>query len=266
MNTVISIRNATVYLDQIAVLSDVSWQVVKDRHTFVIGANGSGKTTLMRLTLGYVWPVFGAEVKVLGSVYGHCDLFEIRKRVAWVSPFLQNWTSARWKAREVALSGFDGTVGFFRQPTSLERDRAEEVMEYLGCVHLSEKQFTHLSSGERMNVLLARALVTKPQLMILDEACVHLDLKSREQALEILENLAADADAPTLVFVTQRVEDLTPCFTHGMALKSGRVVADGPREDVIREDILSNVFDVPVRIESTPNGRYWASLEGPRRK
>lgn len=158
------------------------------------GPNGAGKTTLVKMILGMAWPLFGAEVCVLGNRYGACDITEVRKKVAWASPFLQAWTadtSIRWKTIDVALSGLDSTVGFYRKASGEEMELALSALERIGAKHLADRYFDRLSSGEQIKALIARALIAKPELVILDETCVYLDLRSREFLLEAIDALAA---------------------------------------------------------------------------
>lgn len=131
MQNAITIKNATVFLDQKKVLDDINLQIPEGGHHFILGANGSGKTTLMHLILGYVWPLFGAEITVFGNRFGKCNLSEIRKQFSWVSAFLQNWTNAYWPVIEVVVSGLDGTVGMYRSIEKHERELALEILNSL---------------------------------------------------------------------------------------------------------------------------------------
>lgn len=258
MGTAIDIRRADVFLERRKILSDINWRVEHGEHWFVLGSNGAGKTTLVKMLMGFVWPAYGAEVHVLGNRYGTCDLAQVRKKISWVSPFLQSWTSSRWKAVEVVLSGLDATVGLFRKNVSPEEmNDALAVMRKLDCADRAEQAFDRLSSGEQVKVLIARALISRPELLILDEACVHLDMKSREFLLETVDALAKEEDSPTIIFISQRIEDISTVFTKGVIMKGGRIVSCGSREYVLTEENLSGAFDMKIALKASADGRLW---------
>ncbi len=255
----IEIQNAELFLDNKQILHDVNWKVARSEHWFVIGPNGSGKTTLTRMILGYIWPRFGAKVSVLGETYGDCDIFTVRKKIAWISPFLQSWTSTSMEHRveDIIISGIDSTIGLFRKPKSSEISQALEILAKIGAERLAGKTFANLSSGEQIIVLMARALIKKPELMILDEVCAHLDLKNREFFLDIIENFARDKASPVIIFVTQRIEDITGAFEKGLALRNGRILVSGNKNVVLSEENLKNIFDLDISLIKTDSGRYW---------
>lgn len=229
------IKNATLKLEGNEILHDFNWRVERGEHWFILGPNGAGKTTLVKMILGMAWPLFGAEVCVLGNRYGACDITEVRKKVAWASPFLQAWTadtSIRWKTIDVALSGLDSTVGFYRKASGEEMELALSALERIGAKHLADRYFDRLSSGEQIKALIARALIAKPELVILDETCVYLDLRSREFLLEAIDALAAAENSPTMLFITQRIEEITASFDRGIILGNGRITSCGMRGDV----------------------------------
>ncbi|MFA7231277.1 MAG: ATP-binding cassette domain-containing protein [Victivallaceae bacterium] len=258
---VIEICNANVHLGGTLILKDFNWRVEKGAHWFILGANGAGKTTLVKTLMGYAWPVFGAKVKVLGNTYGQANLSEVRKKIAWVSPFMQQWTSSDWTALQMVISGLDATLGLFRKPTPDEISKALQVMKKLNCAKLAEHSMDAMSSGEQVKILICRALMHDPELMILDEACVHLDLCSREFLLKTIEELARREDSPTIIFITQRIEDITPVFERGMILREGRIVATGSRTEILTEDNLLKTFGMKVRIMTGASGRLWPILE-----
>jgi len=257
---ILKIKNANVFLEGTKILSDINWELKKGENCFILGSNGAGKTTLVKLIMGLVWPVYGAEVSVLGNTYGRCNLSEIRKKIAWVSPFLQSWTGPRWTALEVVISGIDGTIGLFRKPGEKEIEKALSVMRQLDCETLSKHFFDKVSSGEQVKILIARALMTSPELIILDEACVHLDLKSREFLLDTIEDFASKKNSPTIIFITQRIEDISPVFNYGLILKNGRIILSGKRDAVLTEENLFTAFDMNIKLHRTEDGRYWSVL------
>jgi iron complex transport system ATP-binding protein len=256
-NNIINIENANVFLDGCHILKEFNWNVRQGENWFILGANGAGKTTLVKMLMGYVWPKFGANVEVLKNKYGKCNLVELRKQIAWVSPFMQKWTHDDSKALEVVLSGFDGTFGLFREPEAEEIEQALEIMHKLDCDRLAEHKYSAMSSGEQVKMLICRALVTSPELMILDEACVHLDFKSREYLLSAVDELAQKHDSPTILFITQRIEDITTVFRKGLIIARGEIIASGQRDDILTEENLENTFGMPIKLHQTANGRFW---------
>ncbi len=253
----ITIEGASVYLDENLVLKDINWTLASGARCFIMGANGAGKTTLVKLLMGYAWPVYGAKVEILGYRYGASNLTEVRRKIGWVSPFMQHWTSSESKALHVVLSGLDGSLGLFRQPQPDEIKRAMEILEQLNAAHLAERSWYALSSGEQVKFLIARALITSPELLILDEPSVYMDLAGREYLLCEIEKFANNRPDLTLIFITQRIEEIMPVFRYGMALKNGRIFKSGTTEEVLTEENLESIFHIPVRLLRTDDGRFW---------
>lgn len=256
------VEGAHVYLSGREILKGIDWQVEEGERCFILGANGAGKTTLVRMLMGYAWPVFGATVEVLGHRFGTVNLQELRKRIAWVSPLMHQWLGDRqWTGREMVLSGPDATIGLFRQPTEEEENRARELMESLSALHLMERPVMTMSSGEQVKVLIARALMTHPRLMILDEPSVYLDIAGREFLLRAIAELAEARPELTMIFITQRIEDILPVFSKGLILRQGQILAHGRRENVLTEAHLRQAFDLDIRLIQARNGRLWTVIE-----
>ena len=164
----VNVENARVYLGGHEILHNISWQVQRGERCFILGANGAGKTTLVKVLMGFAWPLFGARVQVLGKTFGHVNLLELRKSIAWVSPFMHKWLEdGAWNGRDMVLSGPDGTIGLLREPTPEEEEKAAGIMKSLKAQHLMDRPVVAMSSGEQVKVLIARALMTNPELMIL---------------------------------------------------------------------------------------------------
>ena len=257
MENAIIIENASVYMDENLVLKDINWTLERGARCFLMGANGAGKTTLVKMLMGFAWPVYGARVEILGNRYGQCNLQEVRKKIGWVSPFMQHWTSENSKALHVVLSGLDGSLGLFRDVTKEEVDRAMAILTELNAAHLAERSWYALSSGEQVKFLIARALITSPELLILDEPSVYMDLAGREYLLSEIENFANSRPDLTLIFITQRIEEIMPVFKHGMALKNGQIFKSGSTEEVLTEENLEEIFNIPVKLLRSDNGRFW---------
>ena len=262
MPKVIHIENARVFLSGREILKGINWSVEKGERCFILGANGAGKTTLVRMLMGYAWPLFGAKVEVLGKRFGTVNLQELRKHIAWVSPLMHQWLGDReWTGREMVLSGPDATIGLFRDPTPEEEERATGLMKALRAEHLAERTVVTMSSGEQVKVLIARALMTNPELMILDEPSVYLDIAGREFLLNTIAELSRVRPELTIIFITQRIEDILPEFTRGMILRQGEIISYGTRDEVLTEENLRAAFDLDIRLIHGRNGRLWTVID-----
>ncbi len=260
----LDIRDATVYLGGREILHQLSWQLERGARCFILGANGAGKTTLVRMLLGYAWPLFGAHVEVLGARFGQVNLKELRQRIAWVSPLVHQWLGGdrAWSGREMVLSGLDGTIGLFRDASEQEEAQAAELLRLLHAENLADRAVHQMSSGEQVKILIARALMTQPELMILDEPSVFLDLAGREFLLQTIAHLAQSKPDLTMIFITQRLEDIMPrIFTQGMILREGRILAQGTRDTILTEELLSEAYQLPIRLLEGRDGRLWSMIE-----
>lgn len=261
MHPAIRVENARVHLSGREVLHGINWEVQRGERCFILGANGAGKTTLVRMIMGYAWPLFGATVEVLGHRFGSVNLQELRKRVAWVSPLMHRWIGDReWTGLEMTLSGPDATFGLFRTPGREEVERARKLLADLNAEYLAERTVVTMSSGEQVKVLIARALMTDPELMILDEPSVFLDIAGRERLLNTIAELAEQRPQLTLIFITQRIEDILPEFSCGLIMQEGRIIAHGPRETVLTEDNLRRAYGLSIRLVCGQNGRLWTVI------
>ncbi len=257
----INIENATVCLNQKEILHDINWKIKKGERYFILGANGAGKTTLVRMLLGYIWPLYGAKVEILGKQLGKFNLNELRKSIAWVSPFIQKHLKKSDIGVDTVLSGKEGSLGFGRQASESELKEVKNLLISLDAFHLANKSICEMSSGEQMKVLIARALCLKPKLMIFDEPCAFLDIKEREFFLKNLENLLDDYDETTFIFISQRVEDILPQLDKGMILKDGRIMFSGKKEEVLTKENLKKVFGMDIKLIKTQNGRIWSVID-----
>ncbi|MBQ7449816.1 ATP-binding cassette domain-containing protein [bacterium] len=257
----INIENATVCLNQKEILHNINWKVKRGERYFILGANGAGKTTLVRTILGYVWALCGAKVEILGKTLGKVDLNELRKKIAWVSPFIQKHLKKSDIGVDTVLSGFEGSLGFGRQATKEELEKVKTLLISLDAIHLANKSICEMSSGEQMKILIARALSFKPELMIFDEPNVFLDIKEREFFLKTLDKILKNHPEITVIFISQRVEDILPDFDRGMILQNGKIMFSGTKEEVLTEENLKKVFGIDIKLIKTENGRLWSVIE-----
>lgn len=252
---VIELQGIVLYRGDTVILSDVAWRVEEGQHWAIIGANGSGKTTLLNVVSGYLWPSAGT-VKVLGETFGRTDIRALRRRIGWVSTFLREMTPSHERALSMVLSGRTAGIGVYDSATEEELDRARQLLDRVGCGHRANHRFVTLSQGEQQRVMVARALMAEPELLILDEVCAGLDLAARESFLELLSDLAVGEQAPTMVFVTHHIEEIVPSFTHVLALAQGRVLRAGPKAEVLTGPVLSSAFGIALEVAES-GGRYW---------
>jgi iron complex transport system ATP-binding protein len=229
-------------------LREVSWTIRGDERWVVLGANGAGKTTLLQVAAGTIRPDDGA-VELLGEDLAEADLDDLLPRVGWASAALADRLPADERVLDVVLTASYGTVrrGAERYD-AVDESRARELLTQLGCRELVDRRFGTLSEGERKRVQLARALMTDPEVLLLDEPAAGLDLGAREALLRTLTRLAEDANAPALVLVSHHVEEVPAGFTHALLLREGQVVAAGPIRDVLRSSLVSACFGLPLLV------------------
>lgn len=258
---VVTLRNITWRRGTQTILTGVNWEIFKGEHWALIGRNGSGKTSLLNILTGYIWPTIGG-VEVLGHSFGTVDLRQLRKFIGWVSSsFLQELQSLGpiQRTLDVVVSGKFASMGVYEQPSTEDWSRAERVLDWFGCSDLAHHAFTSLSQGEKQRVLLARAWMGSPQLLILDEPCTGLDVPSREQILRAIDTLAKQPNGPTLVYVTHHVEEVVPSFTHALVLNQGQVLASGRKNEILTGNTLSKAFSLPVEV-NWQSGRPWLQV------
>ncbi len=257
----IALRGVSFIRSKKVILDQIDWEISPGAHWTLLGANGSGKTTLLQLLAGYLWPTRG-EITVLGEKFGHTDLRELRKKIGWVGSFLQAQIPASQRPLDLVVSGKFASIGIFQSPTEADYSDAKAWVERLRCGHLIDFPYGVLSQGEKQRLLIARALMPQPQLLILDEPCAGLDLKAREQLLQTLQDLGSGPNAPTMIFVTHHVQEIMPVFSHVFLLKEGRCVAQGEKHSLLTGDLLSRTFDIPLEI-GEEKGRYWNRVRFP---
>ncbi len=255
---VIEIENASVFRDGKEVLHNFSWSIPAGRHSFILGPNGAGKSTLVRLLLGHLYPAYGGKIKVLGKQFGKDNIRDMRKHIALASPLLMDFQVDDFTVRELVYSGFDSTIGVFREITDQEKETARCMMETLGICSFADRRFKTLSSGEQMRTLICRALVLRPALLILDEPSVYLDPAGREELLNIISAMPEKIPGITILFITQRIEDLLPMFSNGLLLSDGKIFAGGSSGELLTEEKLSRLFKIDMQIINGKNGRKWS--------
>jgi iron complex transport system ATP-binding protein len=258
MQHVIQLSKVSYIRDERVILDDVDWTVDDGEHWIVFGPNGSGKTTLLRMINGYIWPTTGT-VEVLGERFGDTDIPALRKSIGWVSRSLENLIHDDDPVIEIVKAGsFAGTV-LWQDVDSQVEERARSFIDQLGITANLEQSYGSLSQGEQTKVLIARALMLDPRLLVLDEPCEGLDIASREEFLKDLPRLAA-IDGLTVIMVTHHVEEIRLPFFKILVLKAGTVFARGSIETVITSEILSELFNMNIEVEQVA-GRYHSKVD-----
>jgi iron complex transport system ATP-binding protein len=256
-DVVIDVDRVSVTRGGADLLHDVSWRVELDERWVVLGPNGAGKTTLLNLASGRLHPTRGT-VRVLGERLGRVDLAELHPRVGLSTVALHDRIPPDEVVRDVVVTAAWGVVGRFREDydrTDIARGLA--LLDQLGVAALAERPYGTLSEGERKRVQIARALMTDPELLLLDEPAAGLDLGGREDLVRRLAELAADPDAPALVLVTHHVEEIPPGFTHALLLREGSVVTQGLLDPTVTGENLTKTFGVGLRVTHA-DGRFTA--------
>jgi iron complex transport system ATP-binding protein len=240
------------------ILENVGWQVLPGEHWVILGANGSGKTSLLSALTGYLTPTAG-EVEVLGQRYGRADWRDLRLRLGLVSSAIHQRIPADEPALETVVSGRYAMIDYWGKMSAADRRRARQILRQIEGLELAARPWLFLSQGERQRVLIGRALMARPAVLILDEPCAGLDPAAREHFLQFLQRLGRGAHPPTLALVTHHVEEIMPVFSHVLILKKARVLAQGPRKRTLTSAALSEAFGEPARLRQK-GGRYTLDL------
>ena len=253
----IDFRRVTLRRGGRVLVGPVDWQVELDERWVVIGPNGAGKTSLLRMAAAMEYPSSGSAV-VLGERLGRVDMAELRQRVGLSSSALSQRVPDEELVRDVVVSAGYAVLGRWHERyDDVDYLRALDTLESVGAEHLADRTFGTLSEGERKRVLIARSLMTDPELLLLDEPAAGLDLGGREELVARLADLAADPDSPALVLVTHHVEEIPPGFSHCLILSEGRVLAAGLLRDTLTAANLSAAFGQSIAVD-TVDGRYFA--------
>jgi iron complex transport system ATP-binding protein len=253
----IDFRNITLRRGGQRLVGPVSWSVELDERWVVIGPNGAGKTSLLRIAAAMEHPSSGIAY-VLGERLGRVDMSELRARVGLSSSALSQRVPDGEVVRDLVVSAGYAVLGRWRERyEDIDYEQAIDMLESVGAEHLADRPYETLSEGERKRVLIARSLMTDPELLLLDEPAAGLDLGGREELVARLADLAADPDAPATVLVTHHVEEIPPGFSHCLVLSEGEVVAAGLLPDVLTAENLSKAFGQSIALEVI-DGRYFA--------
>jgi len=260
MAAVAELAGVSVVRGESTLLDSIDWRVDEADRWVIIGPNGAGKTTLLQILAAQLYPSSGMA-EVLGEMLGAVDVFELRPRIGVTSAALADRIPRSERVADVVVSAAYAVLGRWRESyEQADFERAVGLMGQLRVGHLAYRTFGTLSEGERKRVQIARALMTDPELLLLDEPAAGLDLAGREALVSTLSQLCEDPDAPATVLVTHHVEEIPVGITHAMLLKQGRVLAAGPIADVLTAQRLSETFDIELEV-SRINGRWSARAQ-----
>jgi len=245
---VLQLENVSLKREGSLILKNINWNIKKGEHWVLFGLNGSGKTAILNMLNAFYFPSSG-NVTVLGKKFGKTYLGEeLRKKIGFVSSALQEKLHNNDNAFEIVLSGAFASIGLYERPTNEMREKAIDLLKQLGCFEYANRNYNTLSQGEKQRVLIGRALMAEPELLIFDEPTNGLDFIAREQLLETIQNIAKNPGSPTMIYVTHHVEEILPVFNKTLLLKRGEVFSSADTKDMISSQQLSEFFGVSVTV------------------
>ncbi len=260
MVSVLSFDSVSLTREGTGILDQVSWQVNSDERWVVLGPNGAGKTTLLQLAASLMHPTSGTAV-VLDERLGSTDVFELRPRIGFASTALARRIPGDERVLDVVMTSAHAVTGRWNeQYDEVDVRRAQRVLREWHLDHFEDRLFGTLSDGEQKRVQIARAIMTDPELLLLDEPAASLDLGAREELLQLLGAYASEPSSPAMVMVTHHVEEIPPGFTHAMLLREGRIAASGPLGEVMTAANLSLTFGLSLSV-SHDDGRFTARAD-----
>ena len=258
MQRVLELRQVSLQRDDKVVLHDINWAVAPGEHWIILGANGSGKTSLMRIAALYTHPS-GGEVFVMNQRLGEMDVRSARRVVAYNSASFSAELRPQLLAYEVVMTAKNAALEtWWHSYDDADRKRAVTCLEQLGVAHLADREISTLSSGEQQRVFLARTRMNDPAVVLLDEPSGRLDLGGREQLVRALDESIVAQPHLASAIVTHHVDEIPAGATHLLALREGRIESAGPISETLTDDLLSHVFDWPLRVERLSSGRFSA--------
>ncbi len=247
MTDILEVSGLRVVRGRTEILRGIDWRVRRGEHWVILGPNGSGKTSLLKSITGFLSPTSGA-IALLGETYGESDWRELKLKLGIVTSALQASIPPAESALETVVSGRYAQLDLWAHPTRAELKEARRLLRFVGGGRLASREWAYLSQGERQRILIARSLMARPRLLILDEPCAGLDPVAREEFLWFVESLAKRRGGPALVLVTHHAEEIMPSFTHALLLRDGRVFAAGTKAAVITARRLSGAFGARISL------------------
>jgi len=244
---ILELINLCICRGDITILDSLNLKIKPGEQWVIFGPNGSGKTSLLSSLAGYMPPTDG-EISVFNNQYGQTDWRELRKKIGIVSSSIRQLMENSEPAIDSVVSGKYAMIDYWGTPSRADKARARKILAQVECTYLENRPWLYLSQGERQRVLIARALMAEPALLILDEPCAGLDPLARQNFLDFIRRLIKTPKGPALLFVTHHVEEIIPEITHCLLLKNGRNLSSGPIRTVLNSTHLTDLFDCPARL------------------
>lgn len=261
---VLDIQGLSIIRGTTKILRNVNWRIHRGEHWVILGANGSGKTSLLSALTGYFSATEG-DIALLGEQFGESDWRELRTKIGVVSSSVRLMMEESETALETVVTGKYAMIDYWGKVKPADARRARSILRQIDCSYLANRPWSVLSQGERQRVLIGRALMGQPELLILDEPCAGLDPVAREHFMQFVNRLGRQREAPTLVLVTHHVEEIMPVFTHVMMLRGGTVLETGRKKEMLTAKKLTAAFRANVRpVEQ--GGRYLLKVSASRRR
>jgi iron complex transport system ATP-binding protein len=257
MVNVLQLTDVSVVRGGSPILDSVDWSVDDDQRWVILGPNGAGKTTMLQIAAALMHPSSG-QAEVLEEPLGGTDLFELRPRIGFASTAMARRVPGDERVLDVVMTAAYSVTGRWNEEyEDIDERRAQRVLGEWKLGHLAERKFGTLSDGEQKRVQIARAVMTDPEILLLDEPAASLDLGAREELLQLLSGYASEADSPAIIMVTHHVEEIPRGFTHALLLSEGRIVSAGPLSEALTADTLKKTFGLDIEL-SEIDGRYTA--------
>lgn len=251
---ILKAENISIIRDGHYIIKDISFSVNQGENWAIIGRNGSGKSFMLKILSTLVYPSEG-EITIYGKKFGETNIWDLRKKIGVVSDRLQQTYNGNTCVQDVILSGFFSSIGLHQDIEDWQIERVKEIMDFLRLTPMANRPFESLSQGEQKRALIGRALVFKPQLIILDEPCSGLDIASRDDFLKFLREMIAEG--MQIIFVTHHIEEIIPEISHVMLMEKGRIYKSGKKEDMMKRKQLRYILGVEKFKMKKKKGRYW---------
>lgn len=244
---ILSMQELSYRRQGITILDQLSWEYKEGEQWAILGLNGAGKSTLLRILTAEFWKSSGT-LSVLGVEFGKGDIPSLRTKIGIVGSFLAERFPTDLFAEQIVLTGKYKSSILYREYGEQELAQAKDMLCQIDAAHLIGRSYASLSQGERQLLLIARSLMEEPELLILDEATVGLDLLARERLLKHIEQICRLSKAPAIISVTHHAEEITQSFTHVLLLKNGQILAKGRKAEILTPDILHQFYDQEVEL------------------
>ena len=257
---ILSLRDVTYLQAGKEILTDITWTVQKGETWAVLGLNGAGKSTLLRILTAEFWPSSG-QVEILGIPFGQGQIPLLRKKIGIVASHISERIAPSMKAEEIVLTGRYKSSILYTQVAASEWQDAKDMMQQLECGHLIGRTYASLSQGEKQKVLVARALMDQPDILILDEASNGLDFFAKEALLKQMKALTQLEQAPLLIYVTHHVDEISDSFSHLLLLKDGHIHSQGSKAAILQKENLEDFYGKKIQIFPLEDGRIYPLLK-----